>query len=451
MARLDLHRSYPSGSSATSAARPSRRARVFVRWPMRSAARQPLRCNRRCNQWTSLFRKTCGQDWPRPKARLDQLALHYGVAHDPARPEIVLFALQSWYVLLVKLLVGHVVAACRADFSLLRNERLADFDPGRIGQVRALIESIENGDQFSALGVTDPWRGEPFGWTVSAWSPALEWAVVQAAARIARYDPLAIIAHAAGGGDLLKPLYESLFPRAVRHALGEYYTPGWLAEHVLDQVGYHGQAEARLLDPTCGSGTFLLAALRRWRQNVLVTLRRDVFSPSRRSVMSALDGTPSPSVVGFDLHPLAVASARANYLLAIADLLGPKMPIDVPVFARDAILDQWPDRSRVRFRRRQSALDRLGQPARRLSRGHEAALAALRPVLAFRQRGTAWRRQEGPLDARAVRGRRSLSEARRTAWHGDHADALSDQGGWGRFPPLSPGGRRSAAARLARG
>ena len=86
-------------------------------------------------------------------------------------------------------------------------------------------------------------------------------------ARIARYDPLAIIAYAAGGGDLLKPLYESLFPRAVRHALGEYYTPHWLAEHVLDQVGYHGQADARLLDPTCGSGTFLLAALRRWRQS----------------------------------------------------------------------------------------------------------------------------------------------------------------------------------------
>ena len=50
-----------------------------------------------------------------------------------------------------------------------------------------------------------------------------------------------------------------------------------------------------------------------------------------------------PAIVGFDLHPLAVASARANYLLAIADLLGPETPIDVPVFARDAILDQRPD------------------------------------------------------------------------------------------------------------
>ena len=273
--------------------------------------------------WTALFRKTCGQDWPRPKARLDRLARHYGVPYDPLRPGIVLFALQSWYVLLLKLLVGHVVAAARGRMSPLVGN-----DPGAIGHVRTLIESVESGDLFSALGVTDPWRGAPFGWTVSAWSPALEWAVAQAAARIARYDPLAIIAHAAGGGDLLKPLYESLFPRAVRHALGEYYTPDWLAEHVLDQVGYHGAAEARLLDPTCGSGTFLLAALRRWR---------------------LADGTPAPSIVGFDLHPLAVASARANYLLAIADLIGPETPIDVPVFARDAILDQRPDEAAYDF------------------------------------------------------------------------------------------------------
>ena len=393
-------------------------------------------------QWSELFRKTCGQDWPRPKARLDRLARQYGVPYDPAQPQIVLFALQSWYILVVKLLAGQIVAAARGRKSPLDGEHA-----GRIGHAGPLVEAIESGALFAALGVTDPWCGGPFGWMVSAWSPALERAVAWAAARIARYDPPAIIAHAAGGGDLLKPLYESLFPRAVRHALGEFYTPNWLAEHVLDQVGYRGQAGARLLDPTCGSGTFLLAAIRRWRQSVLITLRRDD-KASRRSVMST---DPTAAIVGFDLHPLAVASARANYLLAVADLLGPEGTIEVPVFARDAILDPGAGRNRVRFRRRQSALDRLGQPAGRLSRGHEAALAALRPVFAFRQRGAAWRRQEGPLDARALRGRRSLSGPRGTARHGDHADALSDQGGGRRLPPLSHRRRRPAAAGRARG
>ncbi len=290
--------------------------------------------------WTSLFRKTCGQDWPRPKAGLDRLARFYSVEHDPARPQIVLFALQSWYVLLVKLLLGHVIAHARG-----RKSPLVNCNPGSVGGDRRLVESMESGDWFVELGVTDPCCGKSFRLIASAWSPALEKAVVEAIARIACYDSAAIAKTAAGGVDLLKPLYESLFPRAVRHALGEYYTPGWLAEHVLDQVGYFGQATTRLLDPTCGSGTFLLAALRRWRQNVPITLRRDVF-PSRRSVMSTFSasGYPSPCptdlIAGFDLHPLAVASARANYLLAIVDLIGPDAPIDVPVFDRDAILDQ---------------------------------------------------------------------------------------------------------------
>ena len=38
-----------------------------------------------------------------------------------------------------------------------------------------------------------------------------------------------------------------------------------------------------------------------------------------------------------------MASARANYLLAIADLRRPESPIDLPVFVRDAILDQRAD------------------------------------------------------------------------------------------------------------
>ena len=34
--------------------------------------------------------------------------------------------------------------------------------------------------------------------------------------------------------DLLKQLYQYLVPRHLRHDLGEYYTPDWLAQRVLD-------------------------------------------------------------------------------------------------------------------------------------------------------------------------------------------------------------------------
>jgi hypothetical protein len=45
------------------------------------------------------------------------------------------------------------------------------------------------------------------------------------------------------------------------------------------------------------------------------------------------------NVVGFDLNPLAVISARANFLLAVADLVRPDMePIELPIYLADSIV-----------------------------------------------------------------------------------------------------------------
>ncbi len=61
--------------------------------------------------------------------------------------------------------------------------------------------------------------------------------------------------------DLLKQLYQNLVEAETRHELGEFYTPDWLAELTLREIEYKpGQS---LLDPACGSGTFLFTALRR--------------------------------------------------------------------------------------------------------------------------------------------------------------------------------------------
>ncbi len=123
-----------------------------------------------------------------------------------------------------------------------------------------------------------------------------------------------------GECDVLGPLYQDLFPRPLRRQLGEYYTPDWLARHVLDQVGYTGEPTQRLLDPACGSGTFLVMALRRLRHSSFVTGHFPI--------------------VGFDLNPLAVLTARANYLLAVADLLPRLGRVEIPVYLHDSIQDR---------------------------------------------------------------------------------------------------------------
>src|SRR2546421_8574959 len=45
------------------------------------------------------------------------------------------------------------------------------------------------------------------------------------------------------------------------------------------------------------------------------------------------------NVVGFDLNPLAVISSRANFLLAVADLLKTiEEPIELPIYLADSIV-----------------------------------------------------------------------------------------------------------------
>jgi len=51
--------------------------------------------------------------------------------------------------------------------------------------------------------------------------------------KLDEYNPGTISEDPAQSRDLLKKLYQQLFPKSVRHDLGEYYTPDWLAEHVL--------------------------------------------------------------------------------------------------------------------------------------------------------------------------------------------------------------------------
>ena len=178
-----------------------------------------------------------------------------------------------------------------------------------------------------------PRHSDPFGWYIAAWCEPIERLIRHVAARLATYDPATPRIDPSGEEDLLGQLYQGLFPRAIRHELGEYYTPGWLADHVLDVAGYSGDPDGRLLDPACGSGTFLLAAIRRIRRWHRTNRDRSGLSESDL-LAKILHG-----VAGFELNPLAAITARANYLMALGELGLPADPAAIPVWLGDSILD----------------------------------------------------------------------------------------------------------------
>jgi len=95
--------------------------------------------------------------------------------------------------------------------------------------------------------------------------------------------------------DVFRTLYEFLVEPPVRRQLGEYYTPIWLVEMMLSEFDLPGKV---VLDPFCGSGTFLIKAF-------------------HEKVKRGEDPEKAlAEVVGFDINPLAIAVARAEMVLA---------------------------------------------------------------------------------------------------------------------------------------
>ncbi|NJL50797.1 MAG: SAM-dependent DNA methyltransferase [Blastochloris sp.] len=127
--------------------------------------------------------------------------------------------------------------------------------------------------------------------------------------------------------DVLKILYESLIDKAERHGLGEYYTPDWLAAKVVRHAVAR-PTEQRVLDPACGSGTFLFHAVR----NFLAEAAEEGFDEERMA------DEATRQVAGMDIHPVAVIIARVTYLLALAPALATRTgSISIPVYLGDAM------------------------------------------------------------------------------------------------------------------
>ena len=145
--------------------------------------------------------------------------------------------------------------------------------------------------------VVERMLGEPARWEAGKLDLDERW-LDTAREQLARYDTRVLADAPPRAIDHFGPLYQDLFPRYLRHALGEYYTPDWLAEHVLDSVDYRGTDRLRLLDPTCGSGVFLLAAIRRIRAAADGSIRpeqlgRHILEPRdriRRQSLGRADG-----------------------------------------------------------------------------------------------------------------------------------------------------------------
>ncbi len=132
--------------------------------------------------------------------------------------------------------------------------------------------------------------------------------------------------------DIAAILYETVISPEVRRQLGEYYTPDWLARVMVREL-VTDPLDQRVLDPACGSGTFVAEAV----THFIAAANRSGLHP--KQVLDKL----RLAVTGIDVHPVSVHLARAAWTLAARPAInaaaesGFDASLTIPIYLGDAL------------------------------------------------------------------------------------------------------------------
>jgi len=111
-------------------------------------------------------------------------------------------------------------------------------------------------------------------------------------------------------GDIVGYVYEDLIPAEERHALGQFYTPRPIAELIVKWA--IRSPDDKVLDPGCGSGTFLVEAYKRRAGLKLKTPSRDTGYVPQGVHTQILDQLVGVDINEFPVHLTAMNLAMRN-------------------------------------------------------------------------------------------------------------------------------------------
>ncbi len=301
-------------------------------------------------QWLALAGVSYGigtddMQWPTPRAStlgsLDAVLPNIGYAE-------TIFTLHTYVALCSKLMAAEALALTRGT----SDQRPSQWASLSSSHFQMQLDRLENGQLAEDMRAPRLMGGDLFGWYADALHEdeqlrnsirsllgafaQLAWARLTHAARVT--------------SDLLRDFYTGVVPRKLRKGLGEFFTPEWLAERVVDQAlhlgGHTDVSVIRFLDPTCGSGTFLAAAMRR-----SISASRATGADDHVVATRAIE-----AVTGFDVNPVSPLMARVNLLLTLGDLADHLPEVTFNVFQADSILIPEPPTGEVRFDQADAAL-----------------------------------------------------------------------------------------------
>lgn len=256
----------------------------------------------------ALYQKTKDRETVRVKCRLWENLLQAALGEIAQTPDELddLFVRHTY----LSMVIGMVV---QTYFGMDIRERAAN-DP----------TDLLYGRQFrDATGLQDIIESDFFAWPAEVGGQPL---IETMARRVARFK------WKEAPADIAATLYEAVIPPDERRRLGEYYTPEWLAQAMVQEVVPDPLGQ-RVLDPSCGSGTFIAVAVRHFVE-ATAAAQMDPKEAVKRL---------REAVIGIDVHPVAVRLARTAWIMAARPLIdaaaeaGYEGNLAIPVYLGDAL------------------------------------------------------------------------------------------------------------------
>ena len=181
-------------------------------------------------------------------------------------------------------------------------------------------DDLLKGRQFSeSTGLHGVIESDFFTWPIEVGARAL---IKTVARRVARFD------WSSPPSDIAATLYQTVIPAQERRDLGEYYTPRWLAKAIVEEV-VTDPVNQRVLDPSCGSGTFVAECVEHFLEAAKLQNVPD----------ARLFELLRESVTGIDVHPVATHLARAAWVIAAKPAIetSPSTAVTVPIYLGDSL------------------------------------------------------------------------------------------------------------------
>lgn len=160
--------------------------------------------------------------------------------------------------------------------------------------------------------------------------PLFDWFVPDDYLLVATLEFLGRYTFESIGSDLLGFTYENYIDRVAKNRKGHFLTRPTVVDYMLDILRYAGPQiiGRRLLDPACGSGSFLVHAAQRLRKALINALCAR-YHVDERTLMTTLDyrhelartfvDAVATDYIGIDIDPFACYLAELNLLVQCLD------------------------------------------------------------------------------------------------------------------------------------